>query len=39
MLEAIKTVNGQKLKLPARPIDHPDRERLSVRFAGFELQK
>lgn len=36
MLEAIKAVNGQKIRLPTRKTDRPDRERLAVRFENFK---
>lgn len=35
MLEALKRLNGEKIHLPAREKDHPDRERLAVRFERF----
>jgi putative restriction endonuclease len=38
MLEAIKAINGQKIRLPLRPSDLPDRERLAVRFSQFQLR-
>jgi hypothetical protein len=36
MLEAIKAVNGQKIRLPSRQIDQPDRDRLAHRYATFK---
>jgi len=38
MLEAMKAVHGQKLRLPKRAIDRPDFERLEVRFSHFKAQ-
>lgn len=38
MLEAIKAVNGQRMRLPARVIDRPDPDRLATRFDKFKLQ-
>jgi putative restriction endonuclease len=35
MLEAIKDMHGQALRLPARAIDMPDRNRLATRFKEF----
>lgn len=37
MLEAIKSVNGCKIRLPARLADRPDPGRLAVRFNTFKL--
>ena len=36
MLEALKLLNKQKLRLPDRPKDYPDRDRLAVRFERFK---
>jgi putative restriction endonuclease len=36
MLEAIKALEGGKLRLPKRDADHPDRDRLAVRFERFK---
>jgi putative restriction endonuclease len=36
MLDVLKTFNGQTIHLPARRANFPDRERLAVRFEGFE---
>ena len=36
MLESFKQLNGNKLRLPTRLIDYPDRERLAVRFEEFK---
>jgi putative restriction endonuclease len=38
MLEAIKAVDGQKIRLPLRHIDRPDPDRLALRFENFKLQ-
>jgi len=38
MLEAIKAVNGKKIRLPFRFEDRPDRERLEMRFEKFRSQ-
>lgn len=35
ILEAIKSLNGQRLRLPDRRCDWPDRERLELRFQRF----
>ena len=35
-LEAIRQFDGKKLILPARNIDHPDRNRLAARFEKFK---
>ena len=35
MLDAIKGVHGQALRLPARAIDSPDRNRLAIRYEEF----
>jgi putative restriction endonuclease len=37
MLEAIKAVNGNKIRLPARLADRPDPDRLAARFDIFKL--
>ena len=36
MLEAIKGLNGGLLRLPKRIRDHPDRDRLALRFDRFK---
>ena len=36
MLESFKQLNGNKLRLPTRLIDYPDRERLAVRFEEYK---
>jgi putative restriction endonuclease len=36
MLEALKGLNGQKIHLPRRVKDQPDRERLALRFELFK---
>jgi putative restriction endonuclease len=36
MLEAIKGLNGGLLRLPKRIMDHPDRDRLALRFDRFK---
>ena len=36
MLESFKQLNGNKLRLPTRSIDYPDRERLAIRFEEFK---
>lgn len=36
ILEALKSLHGKKLRLPARAQDHPDRERLEHRFELFK---
>lgn len=36
MLEALKGLNGARLFLPNRAKDHPDRDRLAVRFERFQ---
>ncbi len=35
MLEAMQRLNGQLIKLPIRPKDAPDRDRLAHRFDMF----
>lgn len=35
MLEALKSLDRQRIRLPARVRDQPDRDRLSVRFGEF----
>ena len=35
MLEALKRLNGETIHLPARTKDHPDRDRLALRFERF----
>ena len=39
MLESFKQLNGNKLRLPTRLIDYPDRERLAVRFEEFRASE
>ena len=36
MHEALKQLNVGNLHLPARPKDHPDRDRLALRFERFK---
>ena len=36
MLEALKRLNDGTLQLPARPRDHPDQDRLAMRFERFK---
>lgn len=36
MLEALKRLNGGTLILPRRDRDHPDRDRLALRFERFK---
>jgi len=35
MLEALKRLNGVTIHLPSRIKDHPDRDRLALRFERF----
>lgn len=35
MLDVLKQLNGERLHLPFRPNDYPDRERLALRFERF----
>ncbi|CAM5208963.1 hypothetical protein LSPH26S_03809 [Lysinibacillus sphaericus] len=35
MLEALKQLHHQSIRLPSRPQDQPDRDRLATRFAEF----
>lgn len=35
MLEAIKTLDGQTIRLPSRPRDLPDRDRLAMRYRDY----
>jgi putative restriction endonuclease len=37
LLEALKQLDGGKLRLPARQQDRPDRDRLAARFEQFRL--
>lgn len=37
MLEALKGLQGARLQLPNRVKDHPDRDRLAVRFERFRI--
>ena len=39
MLESFKQLNGNKLRLPTRLIDYPDRERLAFRFEEFRASE
>ena len=36
MLEALKQLNGRNIRLPGRTKDHPDRNRLALRFDRFK---
>ena len=36
MLEALKRLNGGTIHLPGRLKDHPDRDRLALRFERFK---
>jgi putative restriction endonuclease len=36
MLEALKQLNGRNIRLPGRTKDHPDRNRLAMRFERFK---
>src|SRR5204863_2755376 len=36
MLEALKRLTGEKIHLPGRPEDYPDRDRLALRFERFK---
>ena len=36
MLEALKQLNGLSIRLPSRAKDHPDRDRLAIRFERFK---
>jgi putative restriction endonuclease len=36
MLEALKRLNGGTIHLPSRSKDHPDRDRLALRFERFK---
>ena len=36
MLDVLKGFHGQSIQLPARRVNHPDRERLAARFENFE---
>jgi putative restriction endonuclease len=36
MLEVLKRLNGGTIHLPARAKDHPDRDRLAMRFQRFK---
>ena len=36
MLEALKGLHQGKLHLPLRPRDHPDRDRLAMRYEEFK---
>jgi hypothetical protein len=35
MLESLKRLNGGSVHLPGRVKDHPDRDRLALRFERF----
>ncbi len=39
MLEALKQLNGGSLHLPRRKEDHPDRDRLALRFERFRFNQ
>ena len=39
MLESFKQLNGNKLRLPTRLVDYPDRERLAIRFEEFRASE
>jgi putative restriction endonuclease len=36
MLEALKQLNGRNIRLPGRAKDHPERDRLAMRFERFK---
>jgi putative restriction endonuclease len=36
MLEALKQLNGRNIRLPGRTKDHPDKNRLAMRFERFK---
>ena len=36
MLEALRRLNGETIHLPHRVKDHPDRDRLALRFERFK---
>jgi putative restriction endonuclease len=36
MLEALKQLNGRHIRLPGRTKDHPDKNRLAMRFERFK---
>lgn len=36
MLESIKQLEGQKIRLPRREKDRPDQDRLAIRFRSFQ---
>jgi putative restriction endonuclease len=36
MLEGLKRLNGEIIHLPSRIKDHPDRDRLALRFERFK---
>ena len=36
MLEALKQIDGEALRLPNRAKDRPDRDRLAIRFERFK---
>lgn len=38
ILEAIKAVDGQKIRMPTRTADWPDRDRLSFRFEAYRAR-
>ena len=37
MLEALKGLDGVRIHLPNRMKDHPDRDRLALRFDRFKV--
>lgn len=39
MLEAMQRLHGQRITLPIRPIDRPDRDRLAHRFEMFRANR
>lgn len=39
MLEALKGIEGKKLRLPKRTQDHPDRDRLAMRYEKFKAME
>ena len=39
LLESFKQLNGNKVRLPTRLIDYPDRERLAFRFEEFRASE
>lgn len=39
MLEALKGIEGKKLRLPERTQDHPDRDRLALRYGELKAME